>query len=390
MIATTALTSSLSLFGGVRFSILDCLVDGENEASCFTGTRKGVLLDESRFPDELFVSVDDTTVENINTKPFAAFSVSEVLLTEFVEDISGVVAGVLGELAGNDFQGTSETADDDLLLATDCAAVFAENLAEFHFDGTTTSNDGAGLESALDDADGVVERAVSFIDELLSTTAEDDGGCLGLRAASEEVVTFTTDLAFFEASATSEVGFGDVVDGGLNGATAGESDASHVVSGDTAGAEDVAVSEVLGGEIADGELGEDDLGTAGDALLELVVDDLPLGVDDGLVLTRILDADFGVILLSHELEFDVQQENLAVLEGFGLLFETSVREGLLEGNTVDEDGVAHGATVNLLDSDHFKVEVGVEGGDGLDGHGGEEFSFGVDEFGVERGLSAAF
>ena len=48
------------------------------------------------------------------------------------------------------------------------------------------------------------------------------------------------------------------------------------------------VGEVLRGEIADGEARQNDLGAAGTALGELVVDNVPLGVNDALILGRIL------------------------------------------------------------------------------------------------------
>lgn len=60
-------------------------------------------------------------------------------------------------------------------------------------------------------------------------------------------------------------------------------DPAEVVWRDAAGAEDVPVGKVLGGEVADGEFGEDYFGAGGDDGFELLVDDCPFGVDDGLV-----------------------------------------------------------------------------------------------------------
>ena len=51
-----------------------------------------------------------------------------------------------------------------------------------------------------------------------------------------------------------------------------------------ASAEDVPVSEELGAQVSDGEPGEDHLGARVRALLQLVVDDVPLRVHDRLVL----------------------------------------------------------------------------------------------------------
>ncbi len=46
---------------------------------------------------------------------------------------------------------------------------------------------------------------------------------------------------------------------------------------DPAGAENVAVGEVLGGEVADSELGEDDVGTGFSDVVQFLVDDICRG-----------------------------------------------------------------------------------------------------------------
>ena len=91
--------------------------------------------------------------------------------------------------------------------------------------------------------------------------------------------------------------------------------------------------------------------------LELVVNDLPLGIDDGLVLRDLLDTDFRIILLALKLQLNVQAHNLGVQEMFGLLLETGVGECLLEGDTVDEKGVLKSTTSNLLNTNQLFVKV---------------------------------
>lgn len=54
-----------------------------------------------------------------------------------------------------------------------------------------------------------------------------------------------------------------------------------------ASAEDVAVCKELRGKIPDGQSREDNLGARGCALVELVVDDVPLCIHDRLVLGRV-------------------------------------------------------------------------------------------------------
>lgn len=99
-------------------------------------------------------------------------------------------------------------------------------------------------DSTLDDHDGVVETAFGFGDELLGAAAEDEGTCFGGGTAFEEIESFAADLTFFEFLAGAEVLGLDVGACGGDAAACGLDDALEVVGGDSAGAEDVAVSEV--------------------------------------------------------------------------------------------------------------------------------------------------
>lgn len=114
---------------------------------------------------------------------------------------------------------------------------------------------------------------------------------------------------------------------------------------------------ILRSQITDGELAENNLGSGLVDSLQLVVDDLPLGIDDGLVLRHMLDAHLGVVLLTLQLQLDVQADNLGVLEVLGLLLETGVREGLLEGDTVNEQRFLETTTSNPLHTDQLLVKV---------------------------------
>lgn len=79
------------------------------------------------------------------------------------------------------------------------------------------------------------------------------------------------------------MGWPDVGAGRLEGGTDGGKNTVHVLVGNTSGTEDVAVGEELGSKISDGELRKNDLCAGVGESLELLEDDLPLGVDDSLV-----------------------------------------------------------------------------------------------------------
>mmetsp|Transcript_57657 Transcript_57657/g.65792 ORF Transcript_57657/g.65792 Transcript_57657/m.65792 type:complete len:230 (+) Transcript_57657:1219-1908(+) len=70
-----------------------------------------------------------------------------------------------------------------------------------------------------------------------------------------------------------------------------------------------------------------------------------------------------------------------------LLFETSIREGLLEGNTINQEGVSDRTSGNLLDSDKTLIEIFVQSFNGINDHTSEEFLVVGDQLGIETGLS---
>ena len=71
-----------------------------------------------------------------------------MLLTQLVQDVGGVEAGIVAELAGNDLEGLGHGADDELLLAGDGAAVVAEVFGQLHVDGAAASDHGVVLHGS--------------------------------------------------------------------------------------------------------------------------------------------------------------------------------------------------------------------------------------------------
>jgi hypothetical protein len=246
------------------------------------------------------------------------------------------------------------------------------------------------LDSTSHDHDGVVEGTLSLIDVLIGTSSEDEGARLGPGAAGEEVVSLRAKLNFLKLATSTENIVGQSVDSGLDNTAGGLGKTSKVVAGNSTSAEEVSISEVLGGEVANGQAGQDNVGTAGDDLIELLIDQFPLSIDDLLEVVGILEADLGVLSLRLELKLDVEEDDLRVLELLWLLLEARVGEGLSESNTLNEEGVCDRATSDLFNADKTLVEVTLEVLDCLDDHISEELLIVGDDFGVEGGLSALF
>ena len=218
---------------------------------------------------------------------------------------------------------------------------------EFHLDSSTTSDNGVVLNRPADDHDGVVERPLRLLHELLGPAAQHDRARLALGHPGEQVEPLPADLLLLKVLARSEGAVAQIVDCGLDGAAARLHGADEVLLGDAAGAEHVAVGKVLRGDVADGELGEHNLGTGSADGVQLLVEDVPLGVDDLLVLLDVVDADLGVVLLGLELQLDVEEGDLGVGVVLGLHLEPGVGESLLEGHALDEEGVLKRTTRNL-------------------------------------------
>ena len=60
-----------------------------------------------------------------------------MLLTQLVEDVGGVKAGIVTQLVGDDLQGLGHGPNQQLLLARDGARVVSQVLAQLHLYGTT-------------------------------------------------------------------------------------------------------------------------------------------------------------------------------------------------------------------------------------------------------------
>ena len=153
----------------------------------------------------------------------------------------------------------------------------------WYLGGTASSNDELVLDGTSYDHDGVVEGTLHFGNELFRSTAHNDGTGLGFGAAGEYVVTITADLLLLEQGTFAQVLGLQVQDGRLNGTTDSLDDTLQIFVRHTTSTEDVTVGKVLRGQITDGQLGQNDIGTGGDNLLQLVVDDFPLSIDNVLV-----------------------------------------------------------------------------------------------------------
>mmetsp|Transcript_34422 Transcript_34422/g.53812 ORF Transcript_34422/g.53812 Transcript_34422/m.53812 type:complete len:399 (-) Transcript_34422:134-1330(-) len=264
-----------------------------------------------------------------------------------------------------------------------------QKVGNAHFDGTTPRDDRTRLNRPLDDHEGIVDATFTLGDELLGTSTQNDGTSQRGGAFHKDVKAFVSHLTFFEFTTRSQDRFRQSVGSGLHGGVGRLGDTFQVPIRDASGAKETSIGKVLRGEISNGQFGQDDVGAAFHAGVQFSVNDLPFGVDDGLIFGGARNSDLGVFLFRFEFQFDIQQEDLWVFELFCHLFETCVRKGLFKGNAFYQKGGSHVTSRNLFDGDPFHnfvdIACGVQLGDGADYHGCEQILMTRDELRIEGG-----
>mmetsp|Transcript_57657 Transcript_57657/g.65793 ORF Transcript_57657/g.65793 Transcript_57657/m.65793 type:complete len:225 (+) Transcript_57657:226-900(+) len=197
--ATTASATLLLFIGGV----LNSFINRQNNAASLSSSSQSVDLHHTRFPNETLISVTDVLTVQINTEP-TTFGTLGVLLSQLVHNIVGVKSTIFGNSSGDDLQGLSVRIDDQMEFATQTGGIVSQVSTQFHFDGTSSSNNRGGVEGSSDNHDGIIQRSFSFVNELFSSPSQNDSGSFGGRTVLEQVISFGTDLFLFEVTASSQ------------------------------------------------------------------------------------------------------------------------------------------------------------------------------------------
>ena len=124
---------------------------------------------------------------------------------------------------------------------------------KFHFNSTSTGDDGVGPDGACDNHNCVVQGTFSFFNVLGGTTTDDDGDSLGIVALSEHVEPFISELDFFKLTALAHYVRGQGISSSLNLAASCFSNALQIINWDTASTKNVSISEVLGSKVTNRE-----------------------------------------------------------------------------------------------------------------------------------------
>lgn len=188
--------------------LTNSLIHTQNQTRRLRRRLHGINLHQTRLPNKRLHIISHALIIKIHTRPRIPLS---VLDAQLCKDIRGVEAGIIAELAGNNFKGFSEGFDDGLLFAGHGEVGGAVEVGgDFHFAGSAAGDDVAVADGAFDDHDGVVETSFYFCDELFGASSEDERACLCGGAAFEEIESLAADLALFESFAGAEMLGSDV------------------------------------------------------------------------------------------------------------------------------------------------------------------------------------
>lgn len=93
-----------------------------------------------------------------------------------VDEVQRVEPSVVSDSAGDDLQSLGIHVHDQLLLTRHLHCVLLQPFREFHLNCSASSHDLVSLETSPHDHNGVVEGTLSFLNELFSSSPQNDGG----------------------------------------------------------------------------------------------------------------------------------------------------------------------------------------------------------------------
>mmetsp|Transcript_11729 Transcript_11729/g.35738 ORF Transcript_11729/g.35738 Transcript_11729/m.35738 type:complete len:224 (-) Transcript_11729:664-1335(-) len=205
-----------------------------------------------------------------------------------------------------------------------------------------------------------MQRSLCLCHKLLRSSTQNYCCSRCFWTACEQIVSLPTDALLLKQFTGAQDIVTDSVHCSLHSASHGTLHTLKVLFGNSTRAEDVSVCKVLGGQISNCQSAQDNLCSCGDDLLEFIVDNIPLGIDDCLILFGRCNSDLCVLLLRLELQFNIQQNDLWIYKLLRLLLKARVGKGLLKSHTLHEHRVHNATTLHFLDSDQSQIKILVQ------------------------------
>merc|ERR1719400_2902487 len=177
------------LFSLSAARILYSFINTKQKTSGLGSCDDSIRLDDGRLPYTSFKVVSNILIVNINSPPNTILS---MLLSKFIQNVGGIKSSVITQLTGNNLKSLGHSANDKLLLASDCSTIIAKILGEFHINDTTAGNHRVILHCFPDYHDGIMKRSLSFFHKLFCSSSQNNGAGLRLGASIEEIKSFSS------------------------------------------------------------------------------------------------------------------------------------------------------------------------------------------------------
>jgi hypothetical protein len=162
---------------------------------------------------------------------------------------NAVKAGVLGQGEGDLFQSIGESPHSVLFHCGNSLALFLEMEGTGHLGGAAAVNDLVAFDQIADGAEGIVDTASGFVDDLVAAAAHEDGQGLGFGTFLDDQHTFVggAEVEFLNLASEAELLRGDFLEAGDDAGASGHGDEFDILASDpTDGREFVLKKEMVG------------------------------------------------------------------------------------------------------------------------------------------------
>lgn len=366
---------SLSLSWGTS----DYIINSHDKLSSLTGGEKRLLLGLEALGDSKFLHIIGFSFPHVKTGINLAFSDEDL---DFLDQFTGIITSIVSNDSGNLSESSGVGFNSESLFSGDLLGEFVDGESHSDFGVSTSVDDSLVLDGLLEDAEDVMERSFSFVDDVLTGSSDHDSAGFTLLAAGELDHFVFSDDDFLKESALSEdeVSSFRGIEGGENFGSQGGRESFDSI-----------------------EIGvfDDDDSFFGEELFRVVVDELSVDEDVGFEFEDLGDfglhfflfgffdlGDFfhGVDLDLGSVDFDfvvvhgsIGDEDFSV---FKSLF-ASGGDGFFEDDSIDEVGLLEGTSCLLDDMDVVKISASFESLDSINGELCEMVLVVGEEFGGE-------
>ena len=240
-------------------------------------------------------------------------------------------------------------------------------MGNFHFNASATWNKRSLFDEGTDNTEGIMERAVSLIENKLVGATKQDGDSLALVRAACNFDDFrgATSAAFFNKAGSSELFSLELIDVGDGGGADGLANELNVATIDVLDDHNLLLGEEMEGQVTDSLsehalLEKENIGTRLNDLLDDAKNVLTFLANDSVHCLVVADDDVRLHITLGGADGELDKTNLGILDAGGT---TSQVRGLVvnQAKTIDKFTLVDSSAKLLADLDVLQVTVSGSG-----------------------------